>query len=48
MQVMQVGWKDPEWMELAYGCDQWRTLALAVMNFGVLLPESQLISEIKL
>jgi hypothetical protein len=35
-------------MELAQDRVQWRTLVLAVLNLRVLLPESQLISEMDL
>jgi hypothetical protein len=38
--LREMGCKDGRWMELAQDRVQWWTLVLAVLNLGVLLPES--------
>ena len=43
-----MGCEDGSWMELAQDRVQWQALVLAVLNLLVLLPESQLISELDL
>jgi len=36
--LREMGSKDRRWMELAQDLVQWRTLVLAVLNLGILLP----------
>jgi hypothetical protein len=40
---MEISGEDGRWMELAQDRVQWRALLLAVLNLGVLLPESKLL-----
>jgi hypothetical protein len=48
MDLREIGCGDGRWIELAQDRVQWRALVLAVLNLRVLLPESQLISEMDL
>jgi hypothetical protein len=45
MDLRKIGCEDGRWMELTQDRVQWRALVSAVLNLGVLLPESQLISK---
>jgi hypothetical protein len=36
--LMEIGYEDGRWMELAQDRVQWRALVLAVLNLGFLLP----------
>jgi hypothetical protein len=38
MDLMETGFEDGRWMELAQDRVQWRALVLAVLNLQVLLP----------
>jgi hypothetical protein len=48
MDLRETGCEDGRWMELAQDRVHWRALVLAVLNLGVLLPDSQLINKMDL
>jgi hypothetical protein len=45
MDLMEIGCEDGRLVELAQDRVQWRTLVLAMLNLGVLLPQCQPLSK---
>jgi hypothetical protein len=39
MDVMETGWKDGEWVQLAQDRDQWQAVVNVVMNLRLLVPQ---------